>query len=175
LETEVVSFKVATEGFFLLPGEIIGIADPTKSGKRFGGRLAQVASASSLTLDADFIFTGAAYSLSVMLPDGTVQTRTVTSGSGTKAAVTVTPAFSATPDVGSVWVLQENSGGVRKFRVISAVEDEGRVTVIATLYEESKYDLADSDNILGTARLTNRSERVLPVVRNSSIVLGAPL
>jgi predicted phage tail protein len=175
LETEVVTFKVATEGFFLLPGEVIGIADPTKGGKRYGGRIAGVSSASALTLDAPFVFTGAAYSLSVALPNGEVQTRTVTSGSGTKSAVTVSPGFSIAPAVGSPWVLQEGSDGVRKFRIISASENEGTVTVAATLYEESKYELADTDNLLSSARRGSRDRRVLPVVKSSSIILGAPL
>jgi predicted phage tail protein len=109
-----------------------------------------------------------------MLPNGTVQTRTVTSGSGTKSAITVAPAFSTAPQAGAVWVLQENDQGLRKFRVISAAEDDGQVTVVAVLYVESKYALADSDTILSTARITNRQRRVLPIVRRGSIVLGAP-
>ena len=173
LETEVVSFKVAAEGFFLMPGEIIGVADPSKGEKRYGGRIVS-ATTTALTLDADFAFTGAAYSLSVMLPDGTVQTRAVTSGSGTKSAITVAPGFSAAPQAGAVWVLQENSQGVRKFRVISASEDDGQVTVVAVLYVEAKYGLADSDTILSTARISNRQQRVLPIVRRGSIILGAP-
>jgi predicted phage tail protein len=174
LETEVVTFKVATEGFFLLPGEIIGIADPTKEGKRYGGRIAGVASASSLTLDAPFVFTGAAYSLSVVLPNGSVQTRTVTSGSGTKAEVTVAPAFSSTPSTGSAWVLQEAGQGLRKFRVISAAENEGTVTVIAVLYEESKYSIADNFTVLSTARVSGRELQIVPTVKGNSIILGAP-
>jgi predicted phage tail protein len=174
LETEVVTFKVAAEGFFLLPGEIIGIADPTKEGKRYGGRIASVASASSLALDAPFAFTGAAYSLSVVLPNGSVQTRTVTSGSGTKTAITVSPAFSSTPAAGSAWVLQEAGQGLRKFRVISAVENEGTVTVVAVLYEENKYNLADSFTVLSTAKISGRKLRIIPTVKNNSIILGAP-
>jgi predicted phage tail protein len=173
LETEVVSFKVATEGFFLMPGEIIGVADPSKGAKRYGGRIVS-ATTTALTLDAAFVFTGAAYSLSVMLPNGTVQTRTVTSGSGTKSAITVAPAFSSAPQQGAVWVLQENDQGVRKFRVISAAENDGEVTVVAVLYAEGKYALADNDTILSTARITNRQRRVLPIIRSGSIILGAP-
>jgi len=173
LETEVVTFKVATEGFFLMPGEIIGIADPSKGEKRYGGRIVS-ATTTALTLDADFAFTGAAYSLSVMLPNGTVQTRTVTSGSGTKSAITVAPGFSTAPLPGAVWVLQENSQGVRKFRVISAGESDGEVVIIAVLYVEEKYALADNDTILSTARISNRQNRVLPIIDRNSIILGAP-
>lgn len=174
LETEIVAFKVTTEGFFLLPGEVIGIADPTKEGKRHGGRIATVTSNSAITLDSPFTFTGAAYTISISLPNGNVQSRTVTSGSGSKADITVSPAFSASPQPGSVWVLQENNEGVRKYRVISAVEDEGRVSVIAVLYEESKYALADNFTVLGTARVSGRQQRIVPIVSNNSIILGSP-
>lgn len=174
LETEVVTFKVASAGFFLLPGEVIGIADPAKEGKRFGGRLEGVTSSSSVVLDAPFTFTGAAYSLSVMLPDGTVQTRTVTSGAGTKSSVTVAPAFSLSPEAGAPWVLQEAGKGFRKFRVISASEDDGEVTIIAVFYEEQKYNLADQFTQLSTAKISGRAVRIVPIVRNNSIILGAP-
>ena len=173
LETEAVTFKITAEGFFLMPGDVIGIADPIKNAKRHGGRVVS-ASTSSVVLDSDFAFVNASYSLSVMLPNGNSQTRTVTSGSGTKNTVTVSPPFTAAPQAGSVWVLQENSEGVRKFRVLSATEDNGIVTVIAVLYEESKYELADSGTILGTARIANRQQRVVPVVNGNTIVLGAP-
>jgi predicted phage tail protein len=173
LETEVVSFKVAAEGFFLMPAEIIGVADPAKGQKRYGGRIVS-GTTTALTLDAEFTFTGAAYSVSVMLPDGTLQTRTVTSGSGTKSAITVAPAFSIAPEANSVWVLQENDQGVRKFRVISASEDNDQVTVVGVLYAEEKYALADNDTILGTSRISNRQRRVLPIVSRGSIILGAP-
>ncbi len=173
LETEVVTFQTAAEGFFLMPGEVIGVADPTKSAKRHGGRVAS-ASTTSVVLDADFVFTGAAYSISVMFPNGTVQTRTVTSGSGTKNTIAVSPAFTTAPEPGAVWVLQENNQGVRKFRVISATEQENVVTVVAVFYEETKYGLADSDTILGTARIANRQQRVVPIVNRNTIILGAP-
>ena len=156
-----------------MPGDVIGIADPIKNAKRHGGRVVS-ASTSSVVLDSDFAFVNASYSLSVMLPNGNSQTRTVTSGSGTKNTVTVSPPFTAAPQAGSVWVLQENSEGVRKFRVLSATEDNGIVTVVAVLYEESKYELADSGTILGTARIANRQQRVVPVVSGNTIILGAP-
>lgn len=173
LETEVVTFKVASEGFFLLPGEIIGIADPGKGGKRYGGRIVS-ATTSSIILDSAFPFIGAAYSISVTLSNGTVQTRTVTSGSGTKSNITVAPSFSSAPQPGAVWVLQENNNGVKPYRVISASEDNGVVTVVAVVYEEEKYNLVDRFTRLSTSRVINRDSRIIPIVNNRSIILGAP-
>jgi predicted phage tail protein len=91
LETSTVSFKVATEGNFILPGEIIGIADPARQGKRFGGRIVS-ATTSAVTIDAPFTFIVAkAYSLTVTLESGAVQSRTVTNGAGEASVVTISP------------------------------------------------------------------------------------
>lgn len=174
LETEVVTFRLAAEGFFVLPGEIIGIADPVKGGKRYGGRIAGATSASSIELDRPFTFTSASYSLSVMLPSGTVETRTVTSGAGNLSTVTVTPDFSVVPTAGSAWVLQEDNQGMRKFRVISAVEDAGEVTIVAVLYQEEKYAMVDTLTVLDTAKSSAKRNKVIPIVRPSSITLGQP-
>jgi predicted phage tail protein len=174
LETEMVTFKVATEGFFVLPGEVIGIADPAKGGKRYGGRVVSGSSSSSIAIDAPFtIAGGASYSLSIALP-GTVQTRVVVNGPGATSSLSVSPAFSATPEAGAVWVLQENGSGLRQFRVISVNEDDGVVTVLASFYEETKFSLADQSTILSVRRSSTGRNVVVPRVSGGSIILGAP-
>jgi predicted phage tail protein len=174
LEVEMVTFKVATEGFFVLPGEIIGIADPAKGGKRYGGRVVSGSSSSSIAIDAPFtIVGGASYSLSIALP-GTLQTRVVVSGAETTSSLNVSPAFSAAPEAGAVWVLQENGSGLRQFRVISVNEDDGVITVLASFYEETKFSLADQSTILSTRRSSTGRNVVVPRVSGGSIILGAP-
>jgi len=174
LETEVVTFKTATEGFFVLPGEVIGIADPAKGGKRFGGRIVS-ATTTSVTIDSSFtIASGSFYQLTVMLPDGTVQTRTVTNGPGNFTVLNVSPAFSAAPAASAPWVLQENGDGVRTFRVVSVNEDEGVVTVLAALYDESKFALADQGTILSVTRTSIAGPQVVPRVNGNSIILEVP-
>ena len=174
LETEMVTFKVATEGFFVLPGEIIGIADPAKGGKRYGGRVISGSSSSSIAIDAPFtIVGGASYSLSIAL-SGALETRVVVNGAGATSAISVSPAFSAAPEAGAVWVLQENGSGLRKFRVISVNEDDGMVTVLASFYEETKFSLTDESTILSARRSSAGANLVVPRVSGGSIILGAP-
>ena len=174
LETEMVTFKVATEGFFVLPGEIIGIADPAKGGKRYGGRVVSGSSSSSIAIDAPFtIVGGASYSLSIAL-SGTLETRVVVNGAGATSFLSVSPAFSAAPEAGAVWVLQENGSGLRKFRVISVNEDDGMVTVLASFYEETKFSLTDQSTILSAKRSSTGANIVVPRVSGGSIILGAP-
>lgn len=174
LETEMVTFRVATEGFFVLPGEIIGVADPAKGGKRYGGRVVSGSSSSSIAIDAPFtIASGASYSLSIALP-GSVETRVVVNAPGATSTISVSPAFSAAPEAGAVWILQENGSGLRRFRVISVNEDDGMVTVLASLYEESKFSLADQSTILSARRSSTGRNIVVPRVSGGSIILGAP-
>jgi predicted phage tail protein len=174
LETETVTFKTATEGFFVLPGEIIGIADPAKGGKRFGGRIIG-ATTTSLSIDAPFtILSGNSYQVSVMLPDGTVQSRAVTNSPGSASVLTLLSALPAVPLVGAPWVLQEGSDGVRKFRVISVVEENGVVTVLGALYDETKFALTDESTQLSVSRSSIAGPQVVPKVNGGSIVLEVP-
>jgi predicted phage tail protein len=174
LETETVTFKAGTEGFFILPGEIIGIADPAKGGKRYGGR-AVSATVSEVVLDQVFtIAAGKSYSLSVMLPTGALETRTVTNAPGDFSTITVTPAFSIAPESGAPWVMQEDAEGIRTFRVISLTENDGKITVLASLYNETKFSTTDNATILSKPRISLATAQIVPQVINGSIILGVP-
>jgi predicted phage tail protein len=174
LETETVTFKTGTEGFFVLPGEVIGIADPAKGGKRYGGRVAD-ASVSTVTLDQTFtIAAGKSYSLSVMLPDGSLETRVVTNGAGDYSTISIAPAFSIAPASSAPWVIQQDADGVRTFRVISMTENDGKVTVMASLYNGTKFTITDEATNLNKPRVSLASTQVVPRVVNNSIILGVP-
>jgi predicted phage tail protein len=174
LETETITFKTGTEGFFVLPGEIIGIADPAKGGKRYGGRVVS-ATISEVTLDQEFTITGGkSYSLSTMLPNGTLETRAVINSPGDFAAIAVSPAFSIAPEAGAPWVMQEDAEGIRTFRVISLTENDGKITVLASLYDETKFTTTDDATILSKPRVSLATAQIVPQVVNGSIILGVP-
>jgi predicted phage tail protein len=173
LEFETVTFKVNTEGFFILPGEVIGIADPAKGGKRYGGRV-QAASTSAITIDAPFTIGAFSYVLYVTLEDGTIVSKTVTNGPGETSTFTLASALPSAPLVSSPWILQEGDAGVRKFRVISMSEESGTVAVLASLYDESKFTSTDSSTALGTPRTNIASVQALPMVDGANIFLGVP-
>ena len=171
LETSTVSFKVATEGNFILPGEIIGIADPARQGKRFGGRIV-TATTSAVTIDAPFTFIAAkAYSLTVTLESGAVQSRTVTNGAGEASVVTISPPLSSLPVVGGMWVLQEDGEGYETYRVGAINEDDGKITIFATEYDPAKFSETDSSTALGLSRVSVAGPQIIPGVNNGSIIL----
>jgi predicted phage tail protein len=174
LETEIVTFKTATEGFFVLPGEVIGIADPAKGGKRYGGRVIE-ATVSGLTIDAPFtIASGSTYQTSVMLSNGAVETRTVTNAPGETSTLALASPLPSAPIAGAPWVLQEDGDGIREFRVVSVTEDEGIVTILGALYDETKFDLVDQSTELGQIRTSIGGPSVVPAITGDGIVLEVP-
>ena len=173
LEYETVTFKVATEGFFILPGEIVGIADPAKGGKRFGGRVA-AATTTSVSIDAPFTIGVFSYLLYVTMEDGSILSRTVVNTPGSTSTLLLSSPLPSAPLVNSPWILQEGDAGVRKFRVISMVESDGVVTVLGTLYDETKFVQTDSETALGTPRIKVASVQALPTVDGANIILGVP-
>jgi len=171
LETETVTFKTSVEGFFVLPGEIIGIADPSKGGKRYGGRVID-GTISGITIDSPFtIASGSTYQASVMTPSGVIETRAVTNAAGSTSVLSFASGLSSPPIAGAPWVLQENSDGLRKFRTISVVEEEGLVTVLASLYDESKFALVDNGTVLGSSVRSIAGPSIVPAVAGGSIIL----
>ncbi|KVZ57502.1 host specificity protein J [Burkholderia ubonensis] len=143
-ETNTVSFAVGLDGTLCAPGQIIAVADPAKAGKRMGGRVRAVSGA-TITLDkAPSVLSGDV--LTVILPTGVAQKRTVKSAAGD--AITVVSAFDADPVPGAVWMLENTSLNAQLFRVVSVQEasdnDQITYTINATQHEPGKYAAIDN-------------------------------
>ena len=119
-ESEVCTFTTSIDsGVVVRPGAVIEIADPVRSGVRRGGRVSS-ATTTQITVDdsaATDLPTTNNPTLSVILPDGTVETKSVSGVSG--AVVTVSSAFSQTPNTNTVWLLQDDTVQAQKFRVLN--------------------------------------------------------
>ena len=127
-ESELVSFTTSIDaGVVVRPAAIIEINDPVRAGVRRGGRLKAVASTTVMTVDDvnnTDLPTDNSPTFSVVLPDGTVETRDVSSISA-DGVVTVSSAFSQTPNVNTIWLLQNTTVQAQKFRVITVEEQDG--------------------------------------------------
>ena len=155
--TETVSFAVSIEsGIVLRPGMVIDIADPVKSGARRSGRVSS-ATTTTVTLDnAVSLDLTKAPTISVLLPTGNVELRAISGVSG--ATVTVSNAFSETPNAQSVWLIQTNDIQSNQFRVISVAEGEGGAfSVNAIAYNASIYAAIEDDLTLEFRDITNLS------------------
>ncbi len=101
-ESEVVSFSTSIDsGVIVRPGSVIEIVDPVRSGLRRGGKV-KSATTSQITIDdiasvnLQTSTLGSNPKLSVILPDGTMETKTVSTLEG--AVFTVSGTYSQTPN-----------------------------------------------------------------------------
>ena len=153
-ETDVVSFTASIEaGALVRPGAVIDVQDPMRAGVRYGGRI-KSATATAVTVDStEDLPTGDA-TLSVLLSDGTLESRGVSSISG--AVITVSSDFSSAPNANSVWILQTDAIQTQQYRVLTVQEKEGHLYAITGLkYNSSKYDHVERGFKLATRSTTN--------------------
>ena len=167
--TETCQFAVGIEsGIILRPGQVVDIADPVRAGVRRSGRV-RSATTTQLTVDSSTnLSVSVATSdndpkVSVMLPSGIAETRSIPAGgiqpqaNGT-ATIDVTSAFSQTPTAGSVFLVQTSDIQSQQFRILSVAESEdGVYGVSAAAYNATIYDAVESDNELTNRDITNLS------------------
>lgn len=147
-ETDTVQFAMSWDGYVLQnnqtlkPGDIVLISDPRKNGNyRAGGRLAAVASTSAVTLDQPFVpDVGVTYTLTALLPNGTIETKTISSFSGGNTVIALSSAFSLAPLVNADWIIQSVNFQARRFRVMAVVETEKNIFTVTALFNDpTKY------------------------------------
>jgi len=152
-ETEVVSFTTSIDaGAIVRPGSVISVNDPVRSVERRAGRI-KSATTTQITVDNDIdldTYSGNDKKCSVILPNGSVETKDVTSVNS--GVITLDSALSATPNANSVWLLQSSDLVSQTFRVITVEEQDGinyAITALKYNYdyvtgESPKYSAIDS-------------------------------
>ena len=154
-ETETVSFSIGIEsGVVLRPGMVISVSDPTRAGTRLSGRVSS-ATTTTVVLDVDRTV-AAGDTLSVVLPDGLLESRTVSSYDSGTRTVTVSSAFSLAPQQNAVWLLVGSSVEPTTWRVISIAEDpeNGVYGVTALSYNSGKFDYVEAGEPLQEKKIT---------------------
>ena len=141
-ESEVVSFTTSIDaGAIVRPGSVISINDPVRAGERRAGRI-KSATTTQITIDnvTDIdTFTGTNKKCSVILPDGTVETKNITGIVG--SVITLDSALSAAPNANAIWLIQSSSLEAQTFRVITVEEQDGiNYAITALTYIAEKYD-----------------------------------
>ncbi len=163
-----VSFGVGLDGYIPIPAEIIGLADPFRSGKQNGGRISSV-NGLRVTLDRPVDY-AAGDRLVVNLPDGTAQTRTIGSISTDKKTVSVNTSFRITPVAGAVWAIDSNNLAIQYFRVTSvAGNDDGTFTITGVQHDPNKYRYIDDGVRIEPAPITVTPISVLKAPANIKI------
>ncbi len=164
-ETETVSFDI---GLFdvrkVFPGAVIKVADAARAGKRWGG-LIMAATTGAITVDAltdgstnsITIETAKTYTLSVVLPDGTVASSTVINAPGSNVTVlAVSPVFSSAPQQHAIWVLEEASLVAQPLRVLTITETAKHTAkVVALEHNPSKFPAVEQGLALQALPISN--------------------
>ena len=164
-ETEVVSFTTSIDsGIVVRPSAIIQIADPVRSGLRRGGKISSVTSTTVITVDdsanTDIATTGNA-KISVVMPDGSVETKDIVSVSG--ATITVSSAFSEAPNVNTNWLISNDTVQSQLFRVITVEEiDDINYGITALSYVNDKYAFIEDGSSLPTRTVSILNELKSP-------------
>jgi predicted phage tail protein len=168
-ETNTVTFQVGLDGTMCAPGQVIAVADPRKAGRRIGGRIRAV-NGRTVTLDKAPAV-GAGDELTVILPTGIAQKRTVQSVAGD--AITVSDIFTTPPVPGAVWMLESADLASQLFRVVSVAEsdDDGQIvyTVNAAQYEPGKYAAIDTGAAIQVRPVTVIPPSVQPPPSNVAL------
>lgn len=150
-ETEVVTYRAGLDHADVVPGDVVQIADPSYAGVRFGGRLAGVSEdLRTLTLDASVVLgEGVSYSVTVVMPDGSLADRDVTNGAGEALTLSLASSLPAAPIAGALWLLSGSDVAPRPFRVLSVTEAEKhQFDISALVYDETKYPRVEQGFVL---------------------------
>lgn len=141
----VVSFDVGLDGNIPQPGYIIAVADELLSGKVMGGRISAV---NGRVIKLDRVADATAGDRLILnLPSGASQSRTIQAVNG--ESVTVTTAYSETPQVEAVWVVESDELYAQQYRVVSVSDnDNGTFSITAAWHDPDKYARIDTGAII---------------------------
>ena len=155
VEREVVTFTTSVDaGAVVRPGQIIEVADPVRSGERRGGRIVSATTNSVTVDDATGLVVEGGSTLSVVLPDGSVEQVTV--AGITNKVFSLGQHFSTAPNPNSVWVYETNSILTSTWRVLE-VQEQNRTNYVVTAseYNAGKYNHIENGITLPVRDVTN--------------------
>ncbi|MGI9349351.1 MAG: host specificity protein J [Amylibacter sp.] len=185
-ETEICTFTTTLEaGVIVRPSMVIGIADSMRAGVRRGGRIKSVGTAtitdpdtgittetSTVEVDdannTDLTTTNSA-TLSVILSDGTVESRVINSISD--KTITVSSAFSSPPQANSIWAIENTTTEFQTYRVISIKENnETEYTITAIIHDVDKYAQVEDTTVAAQPRNITTLLDVKPAPSNLTAI-----
>ncbi len=158
-QNETVSCRTGMEHLRVRPGDVAFVSDPAFIGYSTGGRVGSFPSTTSIPLDRVIATTPEyTYTLSIVLPDGTLETRTVNSMqvvtglNGGNSIALMTAPFSQAPDTNTSWIIQSvgptgphgpdglRAVSARQFRIVAVAEPQrGTFAVTGINHDPNKY------------------------------------
>ena len=162
LNQATVVFKTGLDGLAVLPSQVFAVADEMRQGVQRAGRVSSSASTSSIVLDKDFSSVlssnPTSFTLNCTLPDGTVESKTISSVSGT--TVNTSTVFSSSPQAQSVYTITSSSLQHQKFRCIDLKDNgDSTYTISGLEFNDSIYAAADTNSDLVYTDITAFDEK----------------
>ena len=172
-EVETVTFKATLEaGVVVRPSTIIAIADSLKAGVRKGGRINTGVSTTQIivdraTFDGNDLTHNSGATLSVVLSDGSTESRTISSISGT--TITVSSAFSSVPQANSIYAIESSTLEMQTFRVLSIQEvNHCEYTIAAIIHDVDKYAQVEDTTVPFSPKVITTLLDIKPAPSNLS-------
>ena len=146
IDGEVVNFVTGLQGAVVLPGQVFAVSDEMRQAVRLAGRVSS-ATTSAITVDQSIALpAGSGHTLTCTLPDGSIETKTISSVSGN---VINTSAFSSAPLAQSIWSIQSSNVKHQKFRCLSVADNgDGQYAITGVEHNDSIYSTADQGDEL---------------------------
>lgn len=142
----VVEFDVGLDGRIPQPGYIIALADELLAGRVNGGRISAV-NGRVITLDRD-VDAKPGDRLQLNLPSGISQSRTIQAVNG-RRQITVTTAYSETPERECVWAVESNDLFLQQYRVTGVKENgDATLTITGVAHDPDKFARIDTGAII---------------------------
>ena len=142
----VVEFDVGLDGRIPQPGYIIALADELLAGRVNGGRISAV-NGRVITLDRD-VDAKPGDRLQLNLPSGISQSRTIQAVNG-RRQITVTTAYSETPERECVWAVESNDLFMQQYRVTGVKENgDATLTITGVSHDPDKFARIDTGAII---------------------------
>ncbi|AJE92273.1 TipJ family phage tail tip protein [Klebsiella variicola] len=142
----VVEFDVGLDGRIPQPGYIIALADELLAGRVNGGRISAV-NGRVITLDRD-VDAKPGDRLQLNLPSGISQSRTIQAVNG-RRQITVTTAYSETPERECVWAVESDDLFLQQYRVTGVKENsDATLTITGVAHDPDKFPRIDTGAII---------------------------
>lgn len=148
------SFTTGLEGQLPMPGYVIGLPDQRRSGRVYSGRISSV-NGRNIKLDRK-PDAKVGDRLQINLPSGSLQARTITAIND--AVVTVSIAYTETPEPEAIWGIEADDLAIQLYRVISIEDNNDNTFNISCIeHDPDKYARIDTG-----AKIDERPITVIP-------------
>jgi len=140
-QTETVHFRSGLELADVFPGDVVNIADENYAQAGFSGR-ATSATLTSIVTDNPFtVLAATTYTLNIMIPTGTLETRVLTNAEGVTSQLTWAEDLPDVPLSGAVYIISSATVVPRQFVILSNIEiNPATFEAMALFYDPAKFD-----------------------------------